>query len=163
MLKFTEFVDKKQRDARKQLKIVEKLLKNQELEVKDNLGKDDPFLFVYNPEKNTFFEGIRLYKIGEDLAFRVQKEEKTEPFGRAYALNIEEMFEDFTTDYSPEESGKRIIKTVGNEVKRFFEKSAEAEKDIKDKQEFDTNPYNKVVVRSYDFGSDYSSLVYMKP
>jgi hypothetical protein len=50
---------------------------------------------------------------------------------------------------------------VTTEVKKFFQKSSEAEKDLRDK-EFDRDPWGKVVVRSSDFGMDYSNLTYMK-
>lgn len=161
MLRFVEFVDRKQRENKRQLKVIKKLLESQEMKVKDHLKDEDPFIFVLNPDKNTFFEGVRIYKIGSQIAFRVQKEEDTEPFGKAYSINIEEMFEDFMTDYNPEKSGKKIIEAVGEEIKRFFEKSSEAEKDIRGEEEFNKNPYNpynKVMVRSSDFGADYSTL-----
>jgi len=161
MIKFVEFIEKKEREAKKQLKIIEKILLSNGLKVKDHLGNDDPFLFVYNPKKNTFFEGIRIYKIGDQIAFRVQKEEETEPFGTAYPMDIEEMFTDLITDYKPEEAAKRIMKAVTNEVTKFFEKSSEAEKSLQNR-EFDKNPWGKVVVRSSDYGMSYDNLTYQK-
>lgn len=161
MLKFVEFIDKKEREAKKQLKIIEKILLQHDIKVKDHLDDDDPFLFVYNPKKSTFFEGIRIYKVGDQIAFRVQKEEKTEPFGRAYPMNIEEMFEDLITDHKPDEAAKRIMIAVTTEVKKFFERSSIAEKDLRDR-EFEKDPWGKVVVRSSDYGMDYSNLTYMK-
>jgi len=89
MLKFQEFVDKKEREAIRQLNIVKKLLESREMKVKSYLKEDDPYIFLVNPLKNTFFDGVRIYKIGNSLAFRVQKEEKTHPFGTAYPLDIE--------------------------------------------------------------------------
>ncbi len=163
MLEFKEFIDKKEREAKKQLKIIEHILATHGFSVKDHLDDDDPFLFVYNPKKNTFFDGIRVYKVGDNLAFRVQKQEKTEPFGKAYGLPIEDMFTDLITDYKPEEAGKKIIAAVTTEVKKFFTKSSEAEKELRDK-EFDNtgDPFGKVVVRSSDYGMDYSNMTYMK-
>ena len=161
MIKFIEFIDKKEREAKKQLKIIEKILISHGMNVKNHLSNNDPYLFVYNPKKSTFFEGIRIYKIGDQIAFRVQKEEKTEPFGRAYPMDIEEMFTDLITDYKPEEAAKRIMIAVTTEVKNFFKKSAEAERDLRSK-EFDHNPFGKVVVRSDRFSVDYSNLTYTK-
>ena len=161
MLKFVEFIDKKEREAKKQLKIIEKVLIKDGFKVKEHLDNDDPFLFVFNPEKNTFFDGIRLYKIGNSIAFRVQKEENTEPFGKAYPMDVEEMFTDLVSEYKPEDAGKRIILAIKTEVKKFFEKSAIAEREIRDK-EFSRDPWGKVVVRSSDFGMDYSNLTYQK-
>lgn len=161
MIKFVEFIDKKERETKKQLKIIEQILQQHGMDVKNNLQDDDPYLFVYNPQKNTFFDGIRIYKVGDQISFRVQKEEKTEPFGRAYPMNIEEMFEDLITDYKPEEAGKRIMMAVTTEVKKFFDRSAIAERELRDK-EFEKDPWGKVVVRSSDYGMDYSNLTYMK-
>jgi hypothetical protein len=163
MIKFIEFIDKKEREAKHQLKIIERILATNGFTVKDHLDDDDPFLFVFNPKKTTFFDGIRIYKIGDNLAFRVQKEEKTEPFGKAYDLPIEEMFTDLITDNRPEEAAKKIIKAVTTEVTKFFRKSSEAEKDLRDKEfERTGDPFGKVSVKSSDFGVDYSNLTYMK-
>lgn len=161
MEKFFQFIDKKERDAKHQLKIIEKILGGHGFTVKDHISDDDPYVFVYNPAKNTFFDGIRVYKVGDQLSFRVQKEEETHPFGRAYPLAIEDMFTDLVSDHKPEEAGKKIIEAVLTEVKKFFEKSSKAEKDIRDKQ-FDKDPFGKVQVRSSDYGMDYSNLTYMK-
>lgn len=162
-MKFTEFIDKKERDAKKQLKIIEQVLSQQGVKVADHLDDDDPYIFVFNTEKNTFFDGIRIYKIGEHIAFRVQKQEKTEPFGKAYGMDIEEMFTDLMSDYKPEEAGRKIMKALVSEVKKFFEKSAIAEREIRDK-EFDNSGsgWNKITINSNDFGMDYSNLTYMK-
>ena len=65
MIKFVEFIDKKERETKKQLKIIEQILQHHGMTVKNNLHDDDPYLFVYNPQKNTFFEGIRIYKVGD--------------------------------------------------------------------------------------------------
>ena len=162
MLKFQEFVDKKERETIKQLSIVKKLLESQGMKVKSYLKEEDPYIFLVNPFNNTFFEGIRIYKIGTSLAFRVQKEEKTEPFGTAYPLDIESMFNDLLTDHhKPEEAGKKVITAVTSEVKRFFEKSHRAEKDLR-AIHLDREPWNRVFVKSTDFGVDYANLNYMK-
>jgi hypothetical protein len=159
MIKFKQFIDKKERDAKHQLKIIEHILQKNGFKVNDHLSDDDPYVFVHNPKKDTFFGGIRIYKVGDHIAFRVQREEKTEPFGSAYGMEIEDMFTDLLTDHhKPEEAGKKVMEAVVNEVKRFFEKSAQAEKELRDK-EFDQNPFGKVVIRSSDFGIDYSNMV----
>src|SRR5581483_6254789 len=136
MLNFTEFIDKKEREAKKQLKIIEQILSKDGIKVKDHLGDDDPYIYVHNPEKSSLFGGIRIYKVGDNIAYRVQKEEKTEPFGKAYGMDIEEMFEDLINDFKPEDAGKKIIHAVVQEVKKFFERTAKAEKELRDK-EFD--------------------------
>ena len=132
MKTFKEFANRKERQSKKQLKIVKKLLESQGLQVKDHLDDDDPYLFLQKTNDSVSFGGIRIYKIGEQMAFRIQKQESTHPFGQAYPINIEEMFNDLMNDHhKPEEAGKQVIKYVVEEVKRFFDKTAEAEKDLK--------------------------------
>lgn len=163
MKKFKEFIDKKQRESKEHLGIIKRLLESQGMKVSDHLKEDDPFIFLHNPtETNVSFGGVRIYQIGSALAFRIQKEEKTHPFGQAYPMDIEEMFTDLLADnHNPEKAGRRVIQAVKQEVIRFFEKTAEAEKDLKS-YEFDPvgDPMNRVSVRSA--GVDYGNLVYTK-
>lgn len=163
MLHFREYIDRKLREAIKQLKILKKLFESQGLKVKQDLETDDnPYIYVYNPNRNTFFEGIRIYKIGDQIAFRIQKDEKTQPFGKAYPINVEAMFEDFMEDEpKSEKAGKEVIKAVVHEVQNFFKKSAEAEKELRSTN-IERDPWNRVVVRSYDFGVDYGSYIHTK-
>ena len=129
---FGDFVSKKKRDSVKHLKIIEKILRKQGLRVESFLDgdADDPYVYCFNPSKNTTFDGVRIYTIAGQVAFRVQKESKTHPYGRAYPLNIEEMFEDFLTDdgINEQEAGQKVIESVGKEVRRFFDRSLDAER-----------------------------------
>lgn len=159
---FVEFVDKKEREAKKHLKIVKKLLESQGMKVADHLKDDDPYIFVFNPGQNIAFDGVRIYQIGTQIAFRIQKEENTHPFGRAYPLPVEDMFNDLMSDnHKPELAGKKVIESVTEEVKSFFIKSANAEKDLRG-SEFGnaSDPMNKIAIRSTN--TDYSNMVYTK-
>ena len=161
---FGSFVDKKKRDGLKELKLIEKLLKKQGMRVDnflENSDGDDPYLFCYNPVKQGSFEGIRIYKIADKISFRVQKESQTHPYGRAYPLPIEEMFEDFLEDEdtSEEKAGKKVIEAVVKEVRRFFEKSDQIDRDER-KSSIDAEPGDNIAIRQT--GTDYSSLIYNK-
>lgn len=155
---FMEFVDRKQRESRRHLKLVEKLLKTNGLNAKGHFEDDDPYVFLKATHPRLSFEGVRIYEVGEMLAYRVVKEEKTEPYGKAYSLNMEEMFNDFMSDNDMEEeqAGKKVIEGVVNELKKFFDKSANAEKELKD-SDLDGGG---VILRTG--GTDYSSLVFNK-
>jgi len=155
---FLEFIDRKQREARRHLKIVEQLLKKGGLSVKAHIDDEDPYVFLKATNPKLSFDGIRIYEVGEMVAYRVVKEEKTEPYGKAYQLNLEEMFNDYMSE-SPhqEEAAQKVIEGVTNELKRFFDKSALAERDLKD-HEFGDN--GNVILKTG--GSDYSSLVFAK-
>ncbi len=160
---FGDFIDKKQRDSLKQLKLIEQLLASQGFNVDDFLkegNEEDPYIFVYNPNKNTSFDGVRIYKIGDVIAFRIQKESETHPYGEAYSLDIEKMFDDLMSEEEMDQinAGKLIIKAVAKELKSFFAKSEEAESDSR--MGMITQPEDSAVIRST--GTDYSSLIYSK-
>jgi len=160
---FGDFIDKKQRDAMKQLKLIEQLLTLQGFKVDDFMTEgheDDPYIFVSNPSKNTSFDGVRIYKIGDIIAFRIQKESETHPYGNAYTLDIERMFDDLMSEEEMDEikAGKLVMKAVAKELKSFFDKSQEAEDESRsgDVMSGDDN----VMIRST--GTDYSSQIYSK-
>lgn len=119
----------KDREARKQLGLVRAVLEQSGFRVLDKLNdRDDPYIFVSSPNSNLSFAGIRIYKIGDEIAYRVQKEDDTQPFGNAYSLDIEEMYEDLLgEDMDDEEIGKEIITAIGKEIEDFFKRSLEAE------------------------------------
>lgn len=158
MRTFLEFVDIKRREADKQLKVIKKLLEHVGFEVDSFLDEDDPYLFVFSNEKNLSFEGIRLYKIGGCFAFRVQKEKDTHPYGTAYKIDLEEMFNDFVSEKGDEEkAGKAVIKAVKNELDRFFKKSFEAEQDLRS---VDVEDPDAIEVRPGN--TDYSNMIMNK-
>lgn len=164
---FGDFVDKKQREGVKQLTLLKKLLEEGGLKVENFLDtddRDDPYIFCFMPTRNGSFDGIRIYRIGENITFRIQKENQTHPYGSAYALPIEDMFYDFLSDeddVDQKKAGKKVIDYVVKEVRRFFDKSVKAEREERDQaidQEKD-NGGNPLVRTT---GTDYSSLVYNK-
>lgn len=160
---FGDFVDKKKRESIHQLTIIKQLLEKNGMRVDNFLETDegsDPYIFCRNPGKNASFDGVRIYKIGTDLAFRIQKESKTHPYGSAYPLPIESMFNDFLSDENIDEqkAGKKIIEAVGKELRRFFEKSVEAEEENRSR---DVDREGSGILTRTS-GMDYSSMVYSK-
>ena len=161
MQTFLEYVDKKQREAKRHLKIVAKLLESTGLKVKSHLSdEDEPYIFVHAGKKLSF-EGVRIYKIGAQMAFRVQKDEKTHPYGKSYPLDLEDMFKDYISDHTDEEkAGKLVVKAVAKELHRFFDQTHKAERDMLS-ADFDrgdqNDPLGRVILKTS--GSDYSTLV----
>lgn len=157
-MKFGEFVGKKKRHAQKQLGIIKEVLSKQGLVVKDHLEEDDPYIFLQNPNGGTQFQGVRIYKIGDFVCYRVQNEENTHPYGKAYELDVEEMFQDLISDedYNQEKAGKEVMKNIIKEFNKFFLKSAEAEKELR-AGEYDNqrDPLGKMVLSPT--GTDYAS------
>jgi hypothetical protein len=155
MKNFKDFLDKKSRAAKHELGLIKKMLENQGVKVKDHLGDDDPYLFVRNPtEKQTDFDGVRIYKVGDTLAYRVQKEEETHPYGTAYPIDIEQTFDDLLGDMKEQKAGETIIKALAKEIKTFFEKSSEAEQSIRERE------IRKDSIASRDVTGDYSTTIY---
>lgn len=151
---FVEFVDRKQRESKKQLRLVEKALRKAKLHVYSHLEDDDPHLFVKANNKKLSFEGLRIYHIGDGIAYRVQKLEKTEPYGKSYSLNAEQMFNDYMGEgMNEEEAANKVIEDLGKEIKKFFHKSAEAEENIR------TGSKDGIDMIVKTGGSDYSSAV----
>lgn len=169
---FGEFVEKRQRDALKELTLIGKMLKKHGLQVENHLEDadgEDPYVFCYNTSKEGSFDGIRIYKIGTNIAFRIQKESETHPYGRAYPIDIEQMYNDFLEDEdtSEDKAGQKVIEAVVKEVRRFFEKSVEIERDERKSPFGDPSAGSQpgdgtgnVALRQT--GSDYSSLIYNK-
>ena len=162
---FGEFVDKKKRENIRQLTILKQLLESGGMKVENFLNTDDedePYIFCFTPSRNGSFDGIRIYKIGGNVAFRIQKENKTHPYGSAYPLPIEDMFHDFLSDEPDQrKAGEQVIKNVVKEVRRFFDKSIDAEREERQQSiEQEKDSQGNVLVRTT--GTDYSSLVYNK-
>ena len=157
MKTFSSFLDKKHRDSLEQLKLIQKALENNGLNVENFLDKhDDPYIFCFNPNRGTSFDGVRIYKIGDEIAYRVQKQSKTHPYGRAYQLQIEKMFQDLKGDekMDDQKAGQKIIGLIAEELKYFFEKSKEAEGAEREEQGENSGD---IIIRST--GTDYSSLI----
>jgi len=158
---FGEFLDKKKRESLKQLHILEKLLITTGFRVQSYLNEEDtedPYIFCYNPKKNTSFDGLRIYSIGNTIAFRIQKESETHPYGSAYCLDLEKMYDDLMSDEdtTEEKAGKKVIQAVAKELNSFFNKSEEAEAEERQNGMYDSN--GTISVKS-SANTDYSSMI----
>ena len=159
---FLEYVNKKQRDAIRELSVVKRIMKQGGLEVASHLHAkdDDPYLFIYNPDSAPEF-GLRVYKLGgQDIYYRPQKKEKTHPWGEAKTLDIKGMFEDIMSDEKEEgKVAKQIIKSVSEEIRHYFKANAKADKDHK-KGLADKSPLGAVAFRSSLDVGDFSNVSY---
>jgi hypothetical protein len=155
MKQFLEFIDRKQRESKTHLKLIEKCLIKGGLSVYSHLeDSDDPYIFVKSPNHKLSFDGIRIYEIGDMVAYRIQKEEKTQPFGKSYWLDVEDMFNDFMSENIKEEdAGKQVIESIIDEVKKFFSRSSKAEEEIRDSGQDGTG----LIIKTG--GTDYSTTV----
>lgn len=129
-MKFSNFLDKKSKEARKQLKIVGDILERGEFKVDCFINEENPYIYVRSSHDGLTFDGVRVYKVGDELAYRVQRESKTAPYGIAYGLNLEEIFGDLVADMGDEEAAKHINKALLQEFKNFFKRSSEAQDEL---------------------------------
>ena len=158
---FKEFVDKKSRDAKKQLEIIKKVLTKEGMTVTDFLDEEEPYIYLRSTTQDLPFDGVRIYRIGDSIAYRVQKEARTHPFGKAYPLDIEAMFEDLITDDEMNErtAGEEIIKAIAEDLKNFFKKSSNADKENR-ADDMDQQREPSHISVSSSSGTDYSSMVH---
>jgi len=142
-MKFSSFVDKKTNKARKELALVRGVLEEGGLKVEDFTKERDPYLYVPSTKKGLDFGGIRIYKVGSSIAYRIQNEGDTEPYGASYPLDIEGMFDELISEMDEDKAAEEIKKAVLEEINGFFERSMEAQDEIGDNM-FD--PQSKIVV-----------------
>lgn len=162
MKTFREFIDRKTRESKRQLTMIKKILEQDGVEIKDYLNEEEPYLYMKSPGNKVSFGGVRIYKVLGSLGYRVQKEENTHPYGKAYALPVEEMYDDYLEDDAkPKEAAEEVASGVIEELKTFFQKSAEAEKEL-NQGEFDRqgDALGKVMIKTT--GTDYSNTVHSK-
>lgn len=142
-MRFSTFVDKKTDKARKELEVLRDVLKEAGMAVKDFLKESDPYIYVPSTKKSLDFGGVRVYKIGSGMAYRIQNESDTHPYGASYPLDIEGMFRDLISEMGEEEAAKKIKKAVVEEFSHFFAKSLKAQDEM-GSASFD--PQSKIVV-----------------
>ena len=128
-MKFSSFIDIKNKKTIKELEILKEVL-SKSFEVKPYLEIESPYIFLKSKNKEIEFEGVRIYKIGSSLAYRIQNESDSEPYGKAYPLEIEKMFEDLIPDMSEEEAGGVIAQALVQEFRNFFDKSSKIQREL---------------------------------
>lgn len=156
MRNFVEFIDHKHREAVTQLETLKNVLENNNFKVRAFLeNKDGAYLYVSSPI-NLSFGGIRIYKIGDDFAYRICQRDTTQPYGEAYSLSIEKMIKDFAEDDKINENDilSKIEKSIVAEINNFFKQSFEAEQ-----KQFDSpnGASGQIAIRT--ISSDYSSTM----
>jgi len=165
MRRFSEFLDRKDRENKDHLHILKDLLEMAGFDVKNHLNHhEDPYLYIRKPSDaepvvdNLSFGGIRIYTRGKDIiSFRPQNKEAAEPFGTAYLLDVKGMYKDLMKDHKEERVGKKLSKYIIEEVLNFFVHSAKAEKDDNDMVPDDS--FGKIITGGSGTGTDYSNTI----
>lgn len=130
--------------------------------------QNDPHLWVQAHPQPEEYRGLRIYLLGNICAFRVQKLESTEPYGKSYLLDLQEMYDNILEDLGEEEDNKDpnmamniLIKQMCDKIRKFYIDS------IKDEEEFLSAQLNGPERQDIGgaailpvTGIDYSSQVY---
>lgn len=156
-MKFSSFLDIKNKKTIEQLEILKKIL-SESFKIDSNIKSIDPYIFVYSNNEDLPFQGVRVYKIGSNWAYRIQNENETQPYGKAYPINLEQAYEDIVSDYSEEEVGEYIAKALLEEFENFFEKSAEAQRDSNSFVITKKDISNQTIVSKNS--GDFSNMIY---
>jgi len=127
-MKFSSFLDVKNKEAIKKLETIKEIL-SKNFTVESFLHRADPYIYIRSKE-NLPFEGVRVYKIGSNFAYRIQNENETQPYGKAYVLKIEEAFNDVVSDMGEEEAGEFVANALAEEFNSFFKQSSEAQQEF---------------------------------
>jgi hypothetical protein len=162
MRSFSSFLTRKDRQNKEHLLTLFHVFKKAGFQIDNHLDDiKEPYLFIRKPVsidpilEQLSFGGIRIYTRGSDIVcYRSQNKEQTEPFGTTYQLDISGMFKDLVRETNKDLLGHQIIFYIIKEVKDFFIRSAQAEK------EEDTGGDSQMgAVIAGSMGTDYSNQV----
>jgi hypothetical protein len=156
-MKFSSFIDVKNKQTIKQLETLKEIL-SKEFSIDAYLENENPYLYL-RAKKETPFQGVRIYKIGSNWAYRIQNESETEPYGKAYPIDIERMFEDLIPDMSEDEAGGVIADALIEEFNNFFDKSAKLDKELSSGQ-FSKNDISNATVVVGSNSGDFTNSIY---
>lgn len=163
MKTFLEFHNVIDQETKEDLEMLLHVLRKDGLRVEDFLESGDmPYIFCYNPLEDTSFQGVRIYKHGTILAFKVAKFPDSQPYGAAYNIDLQGMYDALIEDKKEKkEALKELCKKVCEEMRKFFRKSKIAEDKIVKSQIRDPDALDgagQIVIRNT--GTDYSNNVY---
>lgn len=161
MSNFKEFIGKKTRSTKRELNILEKIFKLNGFSTQNFIeeNSEDAYIFVKSNTKELPFGGIRIYKIGEHISFRIQNSEKTHPYGKAYKIPIEDLWNEIMTeDLNEEAAANEIMKLITKEIKDFFSKNVNALNDLKAINISGKNA-NGMLISGQGFETDYANLI----
>ena len=164
MKRFSNFLKRKDRENKNNLRVLGKVLARAGFLVRDHLDHhQDAYLYVekpisYDPLIETLtFGGIRIYTVGNSIvAFRPQNRENAEPFGLSYSLDITNMYKDLIKEQNTDKIGLDLIRYLVEEVLNYFVLSAKRQSD--EEQDNVVDNMGKVINGNSN-GTDYGTSV----
>lgn len=131
MRTFNEFRERKDREGARHLRIVRRVLEEAGLTVDDFTKEDDPYVYLHSNDGRATFGGVRIYPIGDSIAYRMQNDPEAHPYGKSYHLDVENIFNDLLSENDDEnKAGKAVMEAIVEEFKNFFEKTLKAQEEL---------------------------------
>lgn len=162
MQRFSNFMSRKERSNKDNLRVLSKVLERAGFQVKDHLNHHgSPYIYIEKPIdhdpliETLTFGGIRIYSLGDTVCFRPQNRENAEPFGLGYLLPIKDMFKDLIKETNSEKIGLDLVRYLVEEVLNFFVISAKTQN--QEDKNLDNDSLGKIV--SSSDVNDYSNTV----
>lgn len=163
MKTYLEFYNILKQEKQEDLETLMFVLRKDGLRVEDFSELDEnPYIYCYNPLEDTSFQGVRIYKHGDILAFKVAKFPDSQPYGAAYSIDLQGMYDALIEEKKEKKDAlKELCKKVSAEMRKFFRKSKVAEDKIVKSQVRDPDALDgagQITIRNT--GTDYSNQVY---
>lgn len=131
MRTFNEFRERKDREGARHLRIIKRVFEHAGLTVDDFTKEDDPYVYLHANDGRLLFGGVRIYSIGESIAYRIQNDPESHPYGKSYHLDVESIFNDLISENDDEQkAGEEVMKAIVEEFKTFFEKTLKAQDEL---------------------------------
>jgi len=163
MKNFLEFVNVKDDQKVENLELLTTILRNDGLKVHEFLDNHkEPYIYVFNPLDDLSFQGVTVYKKGDILAFRAQRYQDSQPYGSAYNIDMQGIYDDLLYKENDKKKALGIIcKKLCKNMRDFFRKSKKAEDEVLKSQlrsPEDSDGAGQIIIRNT--GTDYSNQIY---
>ena len=163
MKTFLEFFTAMDSQAPDNLGMLTIIFRNDGLKVHEFIDdKSDPYIYIFNPLDDLSFQGVTMYKKGNILAYRAQRYEDSQPYGAAYNIDMQGLYEDLLYKEKDKKKAIEILcKTLCKKMREFFRKTKKAEDDILKSNLMtptDSDGAGQIIIRNT--GTDYSNNIY---
>lgn len=163
MKTFNEYKTVLDDQTKSNLELLTVIFKNDGLKVHEFLDqKKDPYIYVFNPLDDLSFQGVAVYKRGNILAYRPQRYEDSQPYGAAYMIPIQDIYEDYIYQKKDKKEALKMLCTkLCKDMRSFFRDSKKAEDAVMQSQLRDPKDIDgagQIIIRNT--GTDYSNTIY---
>jgi len=154
MQTFFEFFKRDEYESRKHLKLLKKVFSDDGMYSIDFTDgeHEEPYIYVAAPS-DVSYQGLRVYQKGNILAFRVQKNPKTVPYGTPVEIKIQNILDKILMDVDNEDDAvENLNKEICKIVKDFFKQTKTAEEKILNAELSDDSldGFGQITIRNAD-------------